>query len=350
MAATGAGAVRAEILVVAEHRDREFRDITMQMLNKAADLSRAHGFELSAVVLGSGVTSLAETLADRAGRVIVYDDPRLQHFDPDLHKEILAALLAERKPLLTLLGHTPWSLDLAPALAVKTGYPLATDCVDILVDTAAAAPPVPKVVRQVYGGKMFARMAFREAAGYLVTVRGGAFPAAQAGEYQAEIVQAPLPPGLTDTAGSAATAAAPGGGRREFLGYVDTCKGEVDIAQAELLVSIGRGIGEEDNIASAKELAELLGGTLSCSRPVVDKKWLPKCHQVGTSGKSVKPKVYLALGISGAFQHVAGMSGAGTVIAVNKDRKAPIFRVADYGVVADLLPILAALKERLPKD
>jgi electron transfer flavoprotein alpha subunit len=137
---------------------------------------------------------------------------------------------------------------------------------------------------------------------------------------------------------------------RECLGFQEAGKGEADISQAELLVSVGRGIGEEDNIAEAKELADLMGGMLSCSRPIVDKKWLPKYHQVGTSGKTVKPKVYLALGISGAFQHIAGISGAETVIAVNKDKKAPIFRVAHYGAVADALDIIAALKAELRKS
>ena len=134
---------------------------------------------------------------------------------------------------------------------------------------------------------------------------------------------------------------------KEFLGFVDTGAGDVDITQAELLVSVGRGVWEEENIARIRELADVMGGTLSCSRPVVDKNWLPKYHQVGTSGKSVKPKVYFAMGISGAFQHVAGIAGAGTVIAVNKDKKAPIFRVADYGVVDDLFNVVSALKEKL---
>jgi electron transfer flavoprotein alpha subunit len=227
------------------------------------------------------------------------------------------------------MGHTPWSLDLAPALAVKTGCPLATDCVDILLDSGK-----PKVVRQVYSGKIFSRMAFKESSGYLITIRGGAFPASKSFDYQAEVIQAAIPAMSAES-------------RREFIGYQDTCKGEVDITQAELLVSVGRGVGEQDNIEYVRELAGIMGGTLSCSRPIVDKKWLPKYHQVGTSGKSVKPKVYLALGISGAFQHVAGISGAGMVIAVNKDKKAPIFRVAQYGVVADLLNIVAALKGKV---
>lgn len=321
----------AGILVVAEHRNNELREITLQMLNKASDLCQKNGYDLSVALLGYNTDKLINDIKDRANRIIVYNDQRLQNFNPDDYREILAALINERSPLITFMGHTPWSMDLAPALAVKTGCPLATDCVDILLSSGR-----PKVVRQVYSGKIFSRMAFRDAAGYLITVRGGAFPASKSFDYQAEVVHAAMPP-LAEKA------------RREFLGYQDTGKGEVDITQAELLVSVGRGIGEQDNIEYVRELAGIMGGTLSCSRPIVDKKWLPKYHQVGTSGKSVKPKVYLALGISGAFQHVAGITGAGTVIAVNKDKKAPIFRVAQYGAVADLLSIVAALKERVVK-
>ena len=135
--------------------------------------------------------------------------------------------------------------------------------------------------------------------------------------------------------------------KRDFIEFVETAAGDVDIAQAELLISVGRGIGEEENIALVKELAEALNGVLSCSRPIVDKNWLPKYLQVGTSGKSVSPKVYIAVGISGAFQHLAGITGAGTVIAINKDPKAPIFRTADYGIVDDLFKIVPALREKV---
>jgi electron transfer flavoprotein alpha subunit len=321
----------AEILVVAEHRQNQLRDITLQMVGKAAELALANACEASVVLLGDDVGDLVEPLKNIADRVIVYSDPVLEHFAPRLYAEILASLIAERTPLLTLLGHTPWSMDLAPALAVKTGYPLATDCVDILLDGGR-----PKVIRQIYGGKVFARMAFREAPGYLATVRAGAFAAATPGDRHAEVIDHPVPATTT-------------GNDRESSAVEDTARGEVDIVSADLLVSVGRGIGEQENIDRARELATLLGGALSCSRPVVDKKWLPKYHQVGTSGKSVKPKIYLALGISGAFQHVAGISGAETIIAVNKDKKAPIFRVADYGATADVLDVIAALKTRLGK-
>jgi electron transfer flavoprotein alpha subunit len=318
-----------EIIVLAEHREGELREISLQMLNKASELCRKYSHELSVVLIGSRLENLIKILADRAKRIIIYNDERLTHFDTDCYKEILAALINERKPLMIWIGHTPWGMDLAPALAVKTGYPLATDCVDIMLDS-----DTPVVVRQVYSGKIFSRMTFRHAPAYLVTVRGGAFTSDRSEDYQAEIINAALPP-------------LPEKDRMEFIGYRDTGKGEVDICQAELLVSVGRGIGDKENIEGIRELADLMGGVISCSRPVVDKKWLPKYHQVGTSGKTVKPKVYLALGISGAFQHVAGISGAGTVIAVNKDKKAPIFRVADYGVVANLQSVVASLKEKL---
>jgi electron transfer flavoprotein alpha subunit len=319
----------AEILVIAEHRSGELREITLQMLNKASELAKNQSCDLTVVLLGNKMDDLIGVLKDKANRIVVYNDERLQNFDTEYYRDVLFGLIAERKPSIVLIGHTPWGMDLAPALSVKTGFPLATDCVDILMEANK-----PKIVRQIYSGKIFARMAFRDAPAYLITVRGGAFSIADAGSYQSEVIRAQMP-------------VLPAKSRREFLGYQDTGKGELDITQADLLVSVGRGIGEQDNIATVKELASILGGTLSCSRPVVDKKWLPKYHQVGTSGKMVKPKVYLALGISGAFQHVAGIGGAGTVIAVNKDKKAPIFRVADYGVTADLLNIVAALKGKV---
>jgi electron transfer flavoprotein alpha subunit len=168
----------------------------------------------------------------------------------------------------------------------------------------------------------------------MVTVRSGAFPALEKGALPGEMVKVASP--LTDE-----------GLAKRFLQYVEAAVGEVDITQADILVSVGRGIKEAENIPMVKEFADAIGATLSCSRPVVDKKWLPKDRQVGTSGKTVKPKVYVAIGISGAFQHIAGMKGAGTVIAINKDPKAPIFGVATYGIVADLFKIVPVLKDKV---
>lgn len=322
----------ADIFVVVEHRRGEIRDISYEMLFKADELCRKYSHRLTAVVLGGKAEDSLSAIAPKADKVISIEDEKLQDFNPDLYKEIICNLILEHKPYLTLFGHTPWGMDLAPSLSIKAGYALATDCVDILLEDGT-----PKAIRQIYGGKVFSRVSLKESPGYLITVRPGAFTPEETEGRKGEVVKMDLPEGLPEP-------------QREFVQFEEAGAGEVDITQAELLVSVGRGIGEEENIASVKELADLLGGVLSCSRPVVDKNWLPKYHQVGTSGKSVKPKVYLALGISGAFQHIAGITGAGTVIAVNKDKKAPIFQAASYGVVEDLFKVVEALKEQLKES
>ena len=314
-----------EICVVVEHRQGEVREITYEMLSKANELCKKHSHSLTALLLGGKDEPFIGDIAERADRVIALEDEKLKVFNGDIYKGILAGLIEEFSPFLTLIGHTSWGMDLAPSLSVKTGLPLAADCVDILLDDGR-----PRVIRQIYSGKLFSKVSFRESKGYLVTMRPGSFPPDKIDERGGEVVKREVPD-IPETG-------------KQFAEFVDAGAGAVDIAQADLLISIGRGIGEEENVAVLKELAEKMGGVVSCSRPVVDKGWLPKYHQVGTSGKSVKPKVYLAFGISGAFQHVAGLSGAGTVIAVNKDKKAPIFRTADYGVVDDLFKIVEALK------
>jgi len=318
-----------EIFVVVEHRQEGLREITFQALWKADKLSRELSLDLTAVIMGGKDIAFLKDITERSDRVILIRDDRLKNFNADLYKEILNILINERQPLLVIMGHTPWGMDLAPSLAIKSGFPLATDCLDILTEEGNI-----KAIRQIYGGKLFSKVSFKPSECHLITIRPGAFPPDRAGERNGEVIEMEMPENLPET-------------RKEFLEFVDSAAGEVDISQADLLVSVGRGIGEQENIGLVKELADLMGGVISCSRPVVDKNWLPKYHQVGTSGKTVKPKVYFALGISGAFQHVAGIGGAGTVIAVNKDKKAPIFRVADYGIADDLFKIVGALKERL---
>lgn len=318
-----------EIFVVVEHRMGEVRDITFEMLFKGRELCKEHSHSLTAILIGEGKDAQVNDVEKWSDKVIIFADERLRDFNSQLSKEILGGLIDEHRPFLTLMGHTSWGMDLAPALSVRTGYPLATDCVDILAEDGR-----PVVIRQIYSGKIFSRVSFKKSDGYLITVRPGAFPPEPVEERHAEVIKKDLPAGLPEP-------------YKRFVEFAETGAGDVDITQAELLVSLGRGIGEKENIEGMTELAGLMGGTIACSRPVVDKNWLPKYHQVGTSGKSVKPNVYLALGISGAFQHVAGITGAGTVIAINKDRKAPIFRVADYGVVDDLFSIASALKEKL---
>ena len=318
-----------EIFVVVEHRKGEVREITFEMLFKANELCQDLSYTLTAVVIGGRDEAFVNDIAQRADRVIVVEDEQLKDFDANRSKAILKGLIEKDRPFLTLMGHTSWGMDLAPALSIKTGFPLATDCVDIMIEDGS-----PKVMRQVYSGKLFTKVSFKESECCLITVRPGAFTPDMAEDRQGEVIRQEIPADLPEAG-------------KQFVEFVEPDAGDVDIAQAEILVSIGRGIGDADNIEVMKELADLMGGVISCSRPIVDKNWLPKYHQVGTSGKSVKPKVYLSFGISGAFQHMAGLTGAGTVIAINKDPKAPIFRAANYGVVEDIFKIADALREKL---
>jgi electron transfer flavoprotein alpha subunit len=318
-----------EIIVIAEHRRGELRDVTWEMLSKGRQLSESLGAEIGVVLLGKGVNQLAEALKPKTNRVLLVEDERLEAFNSETYEKVLTQLITERKPFLTLIGHTAMGMDFAPSLAAHLKMPLATDCIGIDVDGETFS-----LTRQLYSGKVNATVYFLKKGPYIVTVRSGAFPVLEKDPLPGEIISIPSP--LTEE-----------GLSKRFLQYVEAAVGEVDITQADILISIGRGIKEAENIPMVKELADALGGALACSRPVVDKKWLPKDRQVGTSGKTVKPKVYIAIGISGAFQHIAGMKGAGTVIAINKDPKAPIFSVAQYGIVADLFKIVPVIKEKI---
>jgi len=317
-----------KIIALAEHRQGELRDITWEVLSKGRQLAEGMGAEVEVALLGKGVKKLAEALKPKANRVLLVEDDRLEAFNSETYQRVLTQLITERKPSLTLIGHTAMGMDIAPALAVQLKMPIATDCIGVDVAGESFA-----LTRQLYGGKVNAAVSFLKGGPYVITLRTGGFPVVEK-DLPGEIVS--VPSLLTDE-----------GLAKRFLQYVEAAVGEVDITQANVLVSVGRGIKEAENIPLVKELADMLGGALSCSRPVVDKKWLPKDRQVGTSGKTVKPKVYIAIGISGAFQHVAGMKGAGTVIAINKDPKAPIFSVATYGIVADLFKFVPVLKEKV---
>ncbi len=315
------------IYVLAEHRQGELRDITYEMLMKGRALSESTGKPLVAVLFGHNVGRIADQLKTRANRVILVEDPKLEHFNSEVYQTVLGNLVEQEKPLLVLIGHTAFGMDLAPSLATQINAPLATDCIDVMVDHTTVT-----AIRQVYGGKLNVEVRLKPAQSYMITLRPASFSVE---EYSltGEIVNVASP--LTEEAAS-----------KRFLEYVEAAVGDVDITQANILVSVGRGIKDPENIPTVQELADALGAPLSCSRPVVDKKWLPKDRQVGTSGKTVKPKVYIAIGISGAFQHVAGMKASGTIVAINLDPKAPIFNVAHYGIVGDLFKIVPVLKEK----
>jgi electron transfer flavoprotein alpha subunit len=318
-----------EIFVLAEHRQGQMRDITYEMLTKAREITEKTNAKLTAVLLGKNAKELAKPLTEYAN-VIVVEDQKLDNFNSEAYKKVLSKLIIEHKPSLVTIGHTSYGIDLAPRLATVLKLPLATDCIDFSFENEAFI-----VTRQMFGGKVNVKATVSRAETYMVTVRQAAFTAAKPATLANGQVTEALSP-LTEEISE-----------KRFVQYVLPPPGGVDIAAAEKLVGVGRGIKDVSNLPVLEELAKTLGGVLSCSRPIVDKGWLPSDRQVGTSGKTVKPKLYLALGISGAFQHILGMKGSDLIIAVNKDPKAPIFSFADYGVVEDLFKIVPPLKNKI---
>ncbi len=317
------------IFVLAEHRNNALRDVTFEMLHKASVLARETSSRVTAVLLGHDCNVMAEALCPWADEVITADHETFAAYNAEPYLAALSSLIAERAPSVFVMAHSATGMDLAPALSVRVNAPLVTDCMDFSLEAGTFTAR-----RQMYGGKVDVRVTAKPAPTYLVTQRGGSFPAQQAEPKSGEIVPLPLPPlsGLRD---------------RKFVRYTEAETGGVDISGSDILVSVGRGIGKPENLPLAEELAKAIGAPLACSRPVADSKWLPKSCQVGTSGKTVHPKVYLALGISGAFQHQAGMKNSGTIIAVNKDGRAPIFKVAHFGIVEDLFKVLPVLTEKV---
>jgi electron transfer flavoprotein alpha subunit len=256
--------------------------------------------------------------------VLSVDHPALERFVPEAYVAALAALVGEREPRLVLIANTTVGMDVAGALSARTGRPLVAYCTALEREGDAIV-----ATSQLYGGKMNAEVVVDGPA--IASVIAGSFAAVTGGSASVEDVPAP-------ELGTLHT---------EFLARVEPEAADVDITAEEVLVSVGRGIGGAENIELAQELADALGATVSASRPVTDAGWLPKTRQVGKSGRTVKPKLYIACGISGAPEHLEGMSDAELIIAINSDEKAPIFDVAHYGTTEDLFDVLPALTDQL---
>lgn len=316
-----------DIFVIAEHRRGEIRDITFELLTKGYELSKDGG-RLHTVLLGFQNEKMIDELKPFSDGILNIDDEKLKDFNAEYYQMVLSNLLQEKKPFITLLGQTAFGIDLAPSLATALDMPYAADCIDIEIDKERVYTE-----KQIYGGKISSRVSLVENWGYMVSVRPGSI-APKEGELKAEVtaITSPLKEEID---------------YRRFVQYIEAAKGEVDITQAEVVVGIGRGLKEDKNLPLMEEFAKSIGGVLACSRPVVDAGWLSKDRQVGSSGKTVKPKLYIAVGISGAFQHVMGMKSADTIVAINKDPNAPIFTVADYGIVGDLFQIIPKLNEKV---
>lgn len=320
----------AEIFVLAEHRQGQIRDVTYEMLTKAREIAEKTNMELTVILLGKEVKEKAKVLTEYAKKVLVVEDAKLENFNSDAYQKVLTNLIKENKPTLTMIGHTSYGIELAPRLAAALSIPLATDCIDLTFEDDTLT-----VTRQMYGGKVNVKATIRKAESYMVTVRQAAFTVKKpATPINGEIIEKPSPLTLEVTA-------------KRFIQYILPPPGGVDITAAEKLVGIGRGIKDQSNIPLIEDFAKSIGAVLACSRPIVDKGWLPSDRQVGSSGKTVKPKLYIAVGISGAFQHVLGMKNSDLIIAINKDPNAPIFSFADYGVVEDLFKIVPTLKNKI---
>jgi electron transfer flavoprotein alpha subunit len=314
------------VLVVAEIDRDGVRPAGAELIAAGAALSAQGAGPLAVALLGADAASHSAAV-DLAGveQIVVVPSPH-EHFEPHVAAAALEGLIAAREPAVVLAGHTVDSLGFAPAVAARGAHGFATDVTALGWEDGGL-----RASRGAYGDKLTAELDFPDKATVLVLLREGAFAAAEGGG-GAAVSQLDL-----DLAGAA---------RSEHVERREPPLGDVDITKADFLLSIGRGIDDEERIPELQELAEKMGATLSASRPLVDAGWVSSAQQVGQSGKTVTPKVYLALGISGAVQHLAGMSKAKTIIAVNSDPEAPIFAIAQYGAVADLFEVAAELEQQ----
>ncbi len=312
------------VLVVTEHRRGALRDVSLELITAGRELIEELGGELHVAVIGGDVDSFAADV-NREGVDAIYTINEGEEFNHGIYTQAIAQLHAELDPTALLLPHSVNGLDYAPAVAADLNLPLVTDVIGL-----HSAQPL-EVTREQYGGKVEVTYDI-DADQYALTLRPAEWPVATAsGDADIHPFDAAID---RDAIGATVN------------GFEEVGGGDVDITEADVLVSIGRGIEEEDNLPLVQELADTLGATLSSSRPIVDNGWLPKNRQVGQSGKVVTPDVYIAIGISGAVQHVAGMKGADTIIAINKDPNAPIYDLADYGIVDDLFDVVPQLIEQ----
>lgn len=287
---------------------------------------------VTAIVTGSGsdLDKVAESLTSTYGEVIKINNEALAYPNAEIIRKVLCSIVPNDAVL--LVANDTLGMDLAPGLSIKMDTAFAADAVDFEGMNGSTL----SLVRQELGGAVSTHVTCDISSGAVITIRPGVFA-------PNEEVQGTAGGSVVDKSEDAGDLSA----KRRFLEIVEAEAGDVDITKSDVLVSIGRGIEEEENIEIAEELAEAMGAVVSCSRPIVDAKWLEKSRQVGTSGQTVKPKVYMAMGISGSFQHLGGLKGNPFIVAVNKNPKAPIFQVADVGIVEDILEFMPELTDKI---
>ena len=335
------------VYVFAQQVDNELSSIAFELIGKGKDLAADLGTEVTAVLIGSDVKGLADELAAYgADKVIVVDDPELKEYRTEPYTHALASVIDTYKPEIVLVGATAIGRDLGPKVSARVKTGLTADCT-VLEIGDFPLNPLPNqeqkhnqllMTRPAFGGNTIATIACPNTRPQMATVRPGVMQKRERIEGAKAVVEE-FNPGFT-----------PNNQYVEILKVVKAVNDVADIMDAKILVSGGRGVGSAENFKLLEDLAEVLGGTVSCSRAVVDSGWKPRDLQVGQTGKTVRPNVYFAIGISGAIQHVAGMEESDIIIAINKDETAPIFDVADFGLVGDLNKILPQLTASLKAE
>jgi electron transfer flavoprotein alpha subunit len=314
------------IFVLAEHKDNKLRPITNELLVLAQRVGREFNQPVTAVVLGSSTAAVADELkGKKIDRVITAEHAELAEYTPETYVAVLKGMLSKERPFLVIAGHTTQGYDFAPRLAVALRRPLIAGCVEFEKQGGRLI-----LTRQIFNAKMNMKTAARGEPPVVTTVSPGAFPGDE-----------------VETGGSAEVVAFPvdlqGQSHRKVVDRAEAQKGQADLTSSPIIVSGGRGLKQKENFQLIFDLAQAVVGSVGASRPVVDAEWLPREYQIGSSGQTVSPKLYIAVGISGAIQHLVGMQTARCIVAINKDAEAPIFKVAHYGIVDDLFKVVPAL-------
>lgn len=321
------------ILVLVEQQQGALNRVSLETIAAAQAISKDTGWPVEIAVLGSGIGTIAQELAGRkAAKVYVIESPQLAAYTSDAYVHVLKEFLSARQPKLVLMPHTYQVRDFAPSLALALGKTVIPDAIGYKYENGKLL-----FTRQMFQGKFAADVAFTDNGPlWMATFQNAAFrgDTAEAGSAPIETVNVTVPDGTI---------------RVQAHEIFKEAKQAVDLSQSEVIVAVGRGIKEQKNLAMAEELAKLLGGDIAASRPICDSGWLPLDRQIGSSGQTIAPKLYIGLGISGAIQHIVGMKGSRTIIAVNKDAEAPIFEIADVGVVANLFDVVPPLIEEIKK-
>jgi electron transfer flavoprotein alpha subunit len=319
------------ILVFIEHKAGTLNKTSLEAIAAAQILGSDSGQKASAVVLGSGAQSLAQDIAAyELAKVVYADHPQLAEYTPDAYAAAMEQVVRAADPQYVIMSHTYLVRDFGPKLAARFGKGLISDCIRMNIEAGKAT-----FTRRIFLGKLDADIVSDGASPVFVTFQSGAFRPEQAVKGSGAAVEL--------------MAVEIGEVRMTPEAPFQEGKQAVDLTKADVIVAVGRGIKSKDNIALAEKLAEVLGGDLAASRPICDAEWLPIDRQIGSSGQTVAPKLYIAIGISGAIQHLVGMKNSQTIVAINKDPEAPIFDIADYGIVGDLFEALPVLTEEIRK-